>query len=356
MKPRAWVAFFLAAGLSLGAVAPARAGAAADWQQIEDMEKNGPGAEWKTPGEAKAGTVDYLGKQEQALRAFLAAYPEDAHAPDAKLRLAHLLATLGDIEQEPSERRAAGAVLDELEREPAMKDRRADVEFARVSIVMQQVSAISDENRGTMLEKARAFAKEFPEDRRVAALLAEVASGFEDEPKTARALLEEAQPLAKTAELKARIGDDLKRLSLVDKPLAMQWTAVDGTRVDLAKLRGKVVLIYFFASWSAPSMYELDWVKQMVARIDPETLSAAGVCLDNDPVAVPQLLEDHGIAWPVYCDGQGWQGELVRSLGINTLPALWIVDRHGILRTLDAGKDAPALIEKAAGEGEGEGE
>jgi peroxiredoxin len=320
------------------------------WQQIEAMEKNAPSGQWTTREQAQTGTIEYLGKQEQALRAFIAAYPGDAHAPDAKLRLAHLLATLADIEQDPGERRASDTVLDELERDPAMKGRRADVEFARVSIFMQRVDALTGENRATLLEKARAYAEEFPEDRRVAPLLAEVASAYEDSPRTARALLEEAAPKAKTAELRARIGDDLKRLSLVGKPLDMKWAAVDGTSVDLRKLRGKVVLVYYFASWSAPSMAELDWVRQLVARFPAESVQALGICLDNDPVSVPSMLADHQITWPVYCDGRGWTGDLVRSLGINELPELWIVDRNGVLRALDAKGDAATLIRKAAGE------
>jgi hypothetical protein len=64
-------------------------------------------------------------------------------------------------------------------------------------------------------------------------------------------------------------------------------------------------------------------------------------------VAVPALLADHRVPWPVYCDGCGRQGELVRSLGINAIPDLWIVDRDGILRTLDAKQDAEALIDGA---------
>lgn len=333
------------AGLLLGASGSARGDAAADWKQIEAMETNAPAAQWKTREEAQAGAIEYLEKQEQALRAFIAGYPQDAHAPDAKMRLAHLLATLGDLEQEPRLRREADGVLDELEQEPEMRDRRADVEFARVSIFMQRVDAVAGGNRDTMLDKARAFAKEFPDDRRVASLLAEVASAFEDEPKTACALLEQARAKAQTDELRARIDDDLKRLALLGKPLKMEWMSVQGTRVDLERLRGKVVLIYFFASWSAPSMAELDWVQQLAGS--SESVQALGICLDKDPVAVPWTLTGRGIEWPVYCDGQGWQGQLVRSLGINSLPELWIVDRQGILRSVDAKQDAETLIERA---------
>jgi len=96
----------------------------------------------------------------------------------------------------------------------------------------------------------------------------------------ASALLQQARPKAQTDELRARIDDDLKRLALLGKPLAMQWTSVQGTRIDLDRLRGKVVLIYFFASWSPPSIAELAWVQQLSAASD--AIQTLGICLDND--------------------------------------------------------------------------
>lgn len=342
-------------GSGPGAEAGGMGDAAADWQRIEAMEAAPPAAEWKTRDEALAGALETMAKQEQALRAYVAAYPGDAHALDARLRLAHLLASRADLKGASSgveDRQEAEALLDGLEHDPAMKGREADVAFARISIFMQRVDALSGVNRGELLDRARRFAKRFPNDRRVAPLLAEVAGAFEDAPATARGLLEQALPVARTPELKARIGDDLKRLGMVGKPVEMKWRSVQGVDVDLEKLRGRVVLVYFFAAWSAPSMIELDWVKRLERRVDmeanPESVQVLGICLDKDPVAVPAMLEDHGIGWPVYCDGRGWQGDLVRSLGINEIPALWVIDRNGILRSLDARDDAETLIGKAA--------
>jgi len=332
------------ASLLLAVAMSALGDADGDWQQIQSMDANGPGQDWQNAQQARTGTIEFLAKQEQALRAFIANWPDDARAQQAQLRLAHLLATRADIEQDPALRRASDAILDQLEHEPPMKITRADVEFARISIFMQRVDSFSGANRDPLLEKARNYAKLFPDDRRVAPLLAEVASAFQDEPKTATSLLEEALPKAQTPELRARITDDLKRLGLLGKPLDMKWTAVDGTKVNLDDLRGKVVLIYFFASWSAPSMIELDWVRQMAGRMSTDTVQPLGICLDNDPVSVPSMLADHQIGWPVYCDGRGWQGELVRSLGINEIPELWIVDRDGVLRALDAKDNAEDLI------------
>jgi peroxiredoxin len=348
MTSSRWSILCLFISLFPGLAIIARADAGADWAQIEAMDKNGPTQQWQSGDQARDAAIDYLGKQEQTLRAFIAAYPDDSHAPDAKLRLAHLLATRADLQQDPAQRRASDAILDELETDPAMKDRHPDIAFARVSIFMQRVDAYSGANRDPLLEKARAYIKEFPDDRRVAPLLAEVASAFEDQPKTATALLNQALPKAQTPALRARINDDLKRLALVGKPLDMKWTPVNGPRINLASYHGKVVLIYFFASWSPPSMIQLDWVSQLPDHFSQGAVQLLGICLDNDPVSVPAMLADHNISWPVFCDGRAWQGELVRSLGINAIPELWIVDPDGILRTLNAKADALDLIKQAA--------
>ena len=49
----------------------------------------------------------------------------------------------------------------------------------------------------------------------------------------------------------------------------------------------------------------------------------------------------------MHCDGHAWEGELVRSLGINTLPTVWVLDRKGRLLTLNARDKAPDIIRQA---------
>ena len=76
----------------------------------------------------------------------------------------------------------------------------------------------------------------------------------------------------------------------------------------------------------------------------PEQLDVFGVNLDAKKETIEELMKAQGIDWPVLWDGHGWEGPLVRSLAINALPTLWILDKQGILRTLNARTESEALV------------
>ena len=74
-----------------------------------------------------------------------------------------------------------------------------------------------------------------PTDHRNGALLAEMASAYDSEPQKKRDLLNEALRYADTAELKARINDDLKRLGMLGRPLKLKFDSVQGDAIDLGQ-------------------------------------------------------------------------------------------------------------------------
>jgi peroxiredoxin len=316
----------------------ALAGAQADWEKIHALDA-GPQQKATSQAEALQVTTRFLAMQEDAYRNFLARYPDDPHAVDVKLRLAHLLSVKADLQGNPALNDDADQLLEKLARDPALPPaRRVDVEFARLSLFMRGVKVGSSKDRADLLLKVRDFQEKFPTDRRVAPTLAETATLFDDDPAQKQTLLTEAQALTKDDALRRQINDDLHRISLLGKPLNLKLPAIDGRVIDTAALTGKVVVICFFATWSPPSMDAV----QALPTWSPGEVQVVGISLDRDPAAAAAALKEAKLSWPVFCDGKGWTGATVRSLGLNALPTIWVLDRAGRLRTLNA---APAAID-----------
>ncbi|MGC3991801.1 MAG: TlpA disulfide reductase family protein [Chthoniobacteraceae bacterium] len=331
-----------AIALAAGGAAPAvRAGAPEDWSRIVAMDA-GPQEHFTTREKALRVTSEFLATQETAYRQFLLQYPTDEHALDVSLRLAHLLAVKSDLENNPSDQTEATALLDKLAADPALPvNRRGDVEFSRISLFMRGVKNGGDSMRGNLLERIRDFQKKLPTDPRLASLLTETANLFDDQPSKKQGLLLEAQALTKDDGLKHRIDDDLHRISLLNTPLALKFTATNGQPVDVAKLTGKVVVICFFATWSPPSLLMLDHLPTW----PDDQVQVIGISLDRDPHLVDQLLAESKITFPIACDGKGWQGRIVRGFSINALPTVWVLDRTGKLRVLNASDDPDAVVQ-----------
>lgn len=305
---------------------------AEDWAAITKLDV-GPGVVPKTADEATKAAVAHTETQEKKLRAFVAANPGDANFFEAKLRISRALGIRARLLGEPEPAEIA-RILEELE-PVAVGAQKAELDFAKLSRTMRSMQGKRPNavQRAALLESARTFQKNYPADRRLAALLAEVATLFESDPKTKALLVADAEKLAVEPELKAQLADDRKRLSLVDKPLGLHFTGIDGSKFDIKAHRGKVVVVLFFATWSAPARQAFADLKEIAAPND--AVKWVAISLDKEKASLEAFLREQKTRITVGWDGKVWDGALIQSLGINTLPTVWIFDKQGLLRSLD---------------------
>lgn len=319
---------------ALGHTAAQAGDADADWQAVTALDA-GPQEKAQTPAAVRALILAHLARQERALRGFLTAHPQDARGFEARLRLARLLQIRGDFEDSDKVRAEGRRLLADLEKS-ATPEQRVEVDFARVTRLMRNLREVTPARREELLAAARKFQAAHPADRRLAALLAEVATLFDAQPKIKEALLADAQPLATDDELKARIADDLKRVRLLGAEVALSFTSVQGREIRLADFRGRPVLLVFFAGAAQPSLAAVASVQRAVAALPPGSVQVLGVSLDEKRETLEAAVKARALTWPVAFDGKGWESPPVRALGINAVPTVWLLDARGRLRSLNA--------------------
>jgi peroxiredoxin len=329
--------FFLLPVVPLGATGPDAA-----WEAIKALDA-GPEKKPRTNQEAFIIASEYLGRQERMLRDFLRQHPSDDRGFEGRLRLARVLQMQADLQDMKVVSPEIEALLSEAER-MARPEQRADAEFARISYTMRSLRNPNFQQRQRLMDLARRFQALHAQDRRLAPLLAEIATRFDLQPRAKRELLLQARDAARDDDLRARIDDDLRRINLLGERIAIRFEAPDGTAFDVADHRGKVVVLVFFATWSPPSIEALAALRQALAAQPAGRVQFFGVSLDLDRVPLESFLRSEGIAWPVICDGLGWESPLVRAHGINALPTAWLLDREGRLRSLNAAEETAGQV------------
>ncbi len=123
-----------------------------------------------------------------------------------------------------------------------------------------------------------------------------------------------------------------ERAYAVGKPLDISFTAVDGRKVDLKSMKGKVVLIDFWATWCGPCVAEVPLLKKTYDAFHTNSFEIVGISLDSKKEDLLEFIKKKEMVWPQYFDGKQWNNEISFRFGINSVPTQWLVDKKGILR------------------------
>jgi len=131
----------------------------------------------------------------------------------------------------------------------------------------------------------------------------------------------------------------IHRLDLEGQRVDLQFTALDGQKVDLASMRGKVVLVDFWATWCPPCRASLPGVKASFEKYRAKGFQVVSISWDNDQSTLEKFVAANGIPWPQHFEGS--HRRLGEEFGIGGIPYMLLVDRQGRLRSSSGSLDDP---------------
>jgi cytochrome c biogenesis protein CcmG/thiol:disulfide interchange protein DsbE len=115
-----------------------------------------------------------------------------------------------------------------------------------------------------------------------------------------------------------------------------------GGTIRLGSLRGKVVLLNFWATWCAPCQLEMPRFVQWQQQYGPQSLQVIGISMDDDPALVRRVDRKLKLNYPVAM-GDEELGELYG--GVLGLPLTFLIDRNGEVRAQFQGETDLKTIE-----------
>jgi thiol-disulfide isomerase/thioredoxin len=155
-------------------------------------------------------------------------------------------------------------------------------------------------------------------------------SGMSAPPAIVKALKLEYGNSKRTKEILAQLpkgepneGDEAPEIVLAD---------ATGKKVALSSLRGKYVLIDFWASWCGPCRMENPNVVRVYNTYKDKGFTIFSVSLDNSKDNWLAAIQKDGLVWQNHVsDLKGWQSEGAASYSVKGIPATFLIDKNGII-------------------------
>ncbi len=122
----------------------------------------------------------------------------------------------------------------------------------------------------------------------------------------------------------------VRRLESVGKQVDLQGTSMDGKSFSLSSLRGKPIVLHYWATWCEPCKQDMKLLRQLQARYDKAGLRIVGVNVDQTRGLADGFMKEAKLPWTqLFEDGGLETSPLATAFGVQTLPTMMLIGADG---------------------------
>ena len=186
-------------------------------------------------------------------------------------------------------------------------------------------------------QKEILFAQEHPDSFFGLVALSEAQSSKEDEARIA-AIYNTLNPALQATDMGKELAQRIRSKSITsigsDAP-GFTLNDVSGKPVSLSDLKGKLVLVEFWASWCGPCRAENPNLVKQYKLYKEKGFEVLAVSLDSDKAKWADAIAKDGLPWLHVSDLKGWNNAVGRLYGVRGVPASFLVSKEGKIIGLD---------------------
>ena len=142
-----------------------------------------------------------------------------------------------------------------------------------------------------------------------------------------------AQEMRKRAQIIQQLADQRAEAERITKigatPPEIRLPDRSGNAFPWESLRGKIVLLDFWASWCGPCRKENPNVVRLYNQYKKQGFEILGVSLDNNKSQWLQAIEQDRLTWKHVSDLKGWRSQAAQAYSVSSIPRTFLLDRSG---------------------------
>jgi peroxiredoxin len=132
--------------------------------------------------------------------------------------------------------------------------------------------------------------------------------------------------LTTTLKAQVKVGQTAPEISLPDSKDSI---------INLSSLKGKVVLIDFWASWCRPCRAAIPSVVKLYDKYRSKGLEVYGISIDEKKNAWLKAVKQDNISYLQVNDKAGWYAKVTLVYGVNEIPATFLLDKKGEIAAIN---------------------